>query len=138
MLYPVVKPANRPTLEKNKYDANIYYQVENKKASTIRPKLDQEGNIVPNYWKYEAGETNGLIPEYNSLRIEGEEGIKKDGKTYYYADASTILYGLQKIDGKYYFFGTDGAMVKGEVTVQTYESNGMLDSAATITFGNDG
>ena len=27
VLYPVVKFANRPTLEKNKYDANIYYKV---------------------------------------------------------------------------------------------------------------
>ena len=36
--------------EKNKYDANIYYEVENVKASIIRPKLDKDGNIIPNYW----------------------------------------------------------------------------------------
>ena len=85
VLYPVVKFSDRPTLEKNKYDANIYYKVENPNASILRPKLDMNGNIIPNYWKYEAGETNPLIPEYNSLRIEGEDGVKQGGKTYYYA-----------------------------------------------------
>ena len=92
VLYPVVKYADRPTLEKNKYDANIYYKVENPKASTLRPKLDSKGNIIPNYWKYEAGETNGLIPEYTSNRIEGENGIQENGKQYFYA------YG-RKVDG---------------------------------------
>ena len=85
VLYPVVKSADRPTLEKNKYDANIYYKVENPKASILRPKLDKDGNIIPNYWKYEAGDASSLIPEYNSLRIEGENGIQENGKQYYYA-----------------------------------------------------
>ena len=80
VLYPVVKFADRPTLEKNKYDANIYYKVENPSVSTLRPKLDAEGNIIPNYWKYDVTEENNLIPEYNSLRIEGEDGIREDGK----------------------------------------------------------
>ncbi len=85
VIYPTVKLSDRPTQEKNKYDANIYYKVEDPKVSTVRPKLDNKGNIIPNYWKYEAGSEQPLIPEYNSLRIEGEDGIKKDGKTYYYA-----------------------------------------------------
>ena len=92
VLYPIVKPADRPTLEKNKYDANIYYEVENPKASILRPKLDKEGNIIANYWKYEVGAENSLIPEYNSLRIEGEEGVTEKGKQYHYA------YG-RKVDG---------------------------------------
>jgi len=92
VLYPVVKLADRPTLEKNKYDANIYYKVENPKASTIRPKTDKEGNIIPNYWKYEASEFTNLMAEYNSLRIEGENGIEEDGKQYFY------VYG-RKVDG---------------------------------------
>ena len=85
VIYPTVKLSDRPTQEKNKYDANIYYKVEDPKVSTVRPKLDNKGNIIPNYWKYEEGSEQPLIPEYNSLRIEGEDGIKKDGKTYYYA-----------------------------------------------------
>ena len=92
VLYPVVKLKDRPTLEKNKYDANIYYQVENAKASVLRPKVDKEGNILPNYWKYEAADFSGLMAEYNSLRIEGENGIEENGKQYFY------VYG-RKVDG---------------------------------------
>ena len=92
VLYPVVKFADRPTLEKNKYDANIYYKMENANVSSIRPKTDKDGNIIPNYWKYEASEFSSLMAEYNSLRIEGENGIEEDGKQYYY------VYG-RKVDG---------------------------------------
>ena len=92
VLYPVVKFSDRPTLEKNKYDANIYYKVENASAATIRPKLDKDGQIIPNYWKYEASEFSSLMAEYNSLRIEGENGIEEDGNQYFY------VYG-RKVDG---------------------------------------
>ena len=92
VLYPVVKLSERPKQEKNKYDANIYYVMDNPKASVISPKLDENGQIVPNYWKYEAGDASSLIPEYNSLRLEGENGITEDGKQYFYA------YG-RKVDG---------------------------------------
>ena len=101
VLYPVVKFADRPTLEKNKYDANIYYKVENPKVSTLRPKLDKDGNIIPNYWKYEAGESNSLIPEYNSLRIEGENGLQKDGKQYFYAYGRRVDGGIE-VRAEYY------------------------------------
>ena len=92
VLYPVVKASERPTLEKNKYDANIYYKMENPKASVVRPKLDKDGNIVANYWKYQPGDESSLMAEYNSLRIEGENGVQKDGKQYFY------VYG-RKVDG---------------------------------------
>ena len=101
VLYPVVKFADRPTLEKNKYDANIYYKVENPSASTLRPKLDAEGNIIPNYWKYDVTEENNLIPEYNSLRIEGEDGIREDGKQYYYAYGRKVDGGIE-VRAEYY------------------------------------
>ena len=101
VLYPVVKFADRPKLEKNKYDANIYYKVENVNASTLRPKLDSKGNIVPNYWQYEAGETNSLIPEYNSLRIEGENGVEKNGKQYFYAYGRKVDGGIE-VRAEYY------------------------------------
>ena len=110
VLYPVVKGTDRPTKEKNKYDANIYYVTEDPNASTIRPKLDEDGNIIPNYWKYDESYVHPQIVEYNSLRIEGEDGITetvtkvtdngtpvydangklvKEEKTYYY------VYGIQ-------------------------------------------
>ncbi len=105
VLYPVVKNSERPTLEKNKYDANIYYKMENPKASVIRPKLDKEGNIVPNYWKYEAGSPSSLMAEYNSLRIEGENGVEKDGKQYFYAYGRKIDGGIE-VRAEYYEYYT--------------------------------
>ena len=105
VLYPIVKVADRPTLEKNKYDANIYYKVENPKASTLRPKLDKDGNIIPNYWKYEVGETSGLIPEYTSLRIEGEEGVTEKGKQYHYAYGRRVDGGIE-VRTEYYEYYT--------------------------------
>ncbi len=105
VLYPVVKFADRPKLEKNKYDANIYYQMENPNASAIRPKLNSKGEIVPNYWKYEAGEDNGLIPEYNSLRIEGEDGITEKGKQYFYAYGRKVDGGIE-VRAEYYEYYT--------------------------------
>ena len=85
VLYPVVKVSDRPTLEKNKYDANIYYKMENPGATVIRPKLDSDGNIIPNYWKYDTTDVPATVAAYDSIRIEGENGITEDGKQYYYA-----------------------------------------------------
>ena len=105
VLYPVVKVKERPTLEKNKYDANIYYKVENLKSSTIRPKLDKDGNIIPNYWKYEVGDESSLIPEYNSLRIEGENGFEEKGKQYLYAYGRKVDGGIE-VRAEYYEYYT--------------------------------
>ena len=104
VLYPVVKVKDRPTKEKNKYDANIYYVTENPKASVVVPKLEN-GQIIPNYWKYEAGEEGGLIPEYNSLRIEGENGITEDGKQYFYAYGRKVDGGIE-VRTEYYEYYT--------------------------------
>ena len=102
VLYPTVEYSYRKVMkDKNKFDANIYYLAENNKLDTIKPKLDENGNIITNYWKYEESSKSALIPDYNSLRIEGEDGIKEivldeDGNetevTYYYS------YG-RKVDG---------------------------------------
>ena len=106
VLYPVVKVKDRPTLEKNKYDANIYYVMEDAKASVIRPKLDKEGNIVPNYWKYDANAAqSSLIPEYNSLRIEGENGFEEKGVTYKYAYGRRVDGGIE-VRAEYYEYYT--------------------------------
>ena len=105
VLYPVVKVKDRPTLEKNKYDANIYYKVDNPKASVLRPKLDKEGNIIPNYWKYEAGDESSLIPAYNSLRIEGEDGFEEKGKQYFYAYGRMVDGGVE-VRTEYYEYYT--------------------------------
>lgn len=101
VLYPIVKFSERPTQEKNKYDANIYYVVDDLKASTLRPSLDENGNIIPNYWSYEAGSPSGLMAEYNSLRIEGEDGVDIDGTTYYYAYGRKVDGGIE-VRAEYY------------------------------------
>jgi oligopeptide transport system permease protein len=114
VLYPVVKSSDRPTLEKNKYDANIYYKMENPNASTIRPKLDAEGNVIPNYWKYEAGETNNLIPAYNSLRIEGEDGVTENGTQYFYAYGRKVDGGIEVRAEYYEYYIYQHNEVKGD------------------------
>ena len=105
VLYPIVKAADRPTQEKNKYDANIYYKMENPKASVVRPKLSADGEIIPNYWKYEAGSSSGLIADYNSLRIEGENGVEENGKQYYYAYGRKVDGGIE-VRAEYYEYYT--------------------------------
>lgn len=95
VLYPTVQVSQRPTLEKNKHDANIYYKMENPSATIVRPKLTN-GKIVPNYWKYEADSPSSLIADYNSLRIEGENGITgSDGTKYYYAYGRLVDGGVE-------------------------------------------
>lgn len=101
ILYPTVSFYDRPTHEKNKYDANIYYKVENLGATTLRPKVDADGNVIPNYWKYEEGKQSSLIPDYNSIRIEGEDGITENGKTYYYAYGRRVDGGIE-VRAEYY------------------------------------
>lgn len=101
ILYPVVKLSDRPTKEKNKYDANIYYEMEDPKASTIRPKVDANGKIIANYWKYEADAPSALIPEYNSIRLEGEDGFVENGTRYYYAYGRKVDGGIE-VRAEYY------------------------------------
>ncbi len=92
VLYPTVKYSDRPTKVKNLYNANIYYVVQNPDANTLRPKLDANGDIIPNYWKYDVTKLPTLAADYNSLRIEGENGFTENGKQYKY------VYG-RKVDG---------------------------------------
>ena len=107
VLYPVVSVSQRPTLEKNKYDANIYYKVDNPAAATVRPKLDFNGNIIPNYWKYDASSPSGLVAPYNSTRIEGENGIiGSDGTQYFYAYGRKVDGGIEvrALNYEYYIY----------------------------------
>ncbi len=102
VLYPIVAISERnQMLEKNKYDANIYYKVENPKAATIRPKTDSDGNIIPNYWTYAAGEATATMADYNSLRIEGENGFEENGTQYYYAYGRKVDGGIE-VRAEYY------------------------------------
>lgn len=101
VLYPIVKLSERPTIEKNKYDANIYYVTENPKVNVIRPLLDEDGNIIPNYWRHKAGSLSSLMAEYNSLRIEGEDGIMENGTQYFYVYGRRVDGGIE-VRAEYY------------------------------------
>ena len=101
VLYPIVKVSDRPTTEKNKYDANIYYKTQNPSAKTIRPKLDANGKIIPNYWKYTEETLGATIAEYNSLRIEGENGFTENGNQYFYAYGRKVDGGIE-VRAEYY------------------------------------
>ena len=123
VLYPVVYTKDRPQKEKNKYDANIYYVVENKNADTLRPLLDEEGNIIPNYWKYEEGNESRLMAPYDSLRIEGENGVTEyvpvydeNGKLMKDEDGNTVT------EPKQYFYAYGVQLPSTiEVRVEYYE-----------------
>ena len=107
VLYPTVYYYDRPTLEKNMFDANIYYKVKNPKAATLRPELDKDGNVIPNYWTYVAGQESewGTLAEYNSLRIEGQDGfidtIKVEDENGMLVDQEAVCYYAygRKVDG---------------------------------------
>ena len=101
VLYPIVKVSDRPTLEKNKYDANIYYKMVDPNATKVRPKLDANGDIIPNYWKYDTSDQSPVIAEYNSLRIEGENGFEENGTQYLYAYGRKVDGGIE-IRAEYY------------------------------------
>lgn len=66
VIYPAVDTSEF-TLASLKTDANIWYECSQKGA----PKLDKEGNFVPLY------KTTGSDGDYDSLRIEGDDGSYK-------------------------------------------------------------
>ena len=96
VIYPTVEQQDRPTTEKNKYDANIYYVTENPKASVIKPSLSLGTIFVKNYWKYNADEDLPLlVAEYNSLRIEGADGFVEGKARYFYAYGRRVENGVE-------------------------------------------
>ncbi len=104
VLYPVVEFSKRPSHTKNQHSAEYWYVAEDPAAATIRPKLDGNGDFIPNYWKHEvdATELNGTMASYDSLRIEGENGVVgEDGKNYYYVYGRIVDGGIE-VRAEYY------------------------------------
>ena len=105
VLYPIVRVSNRPKAKQDVDNANFYYKTKTEKGKTV-PDLDKDGNLVLNYWKYEAGGASPLMAEYNSKRIEGENGITgEDGKQYYYAYGRVVSGGVE-VRAEYYEYYT--------------------------------
>ena len=85
VLYPTVKKRERPTLVQDQDDANIYYKWQIVDGKT-QPALDENGQIVFNYWEYtEDMVPEGAFAEYTSkIRAAGDGEIWEDGKRHFY------------------------------------------------------
>lgn len=96
VLYPLIDDSNRPTATQDDDDANYYYKTKEVANKTVAV-LDDYGNIIPVYELIGAdaegkplvgsSENYNDVPAYNSLRIEGEDGIEINGKRYFYCYA---------------------------------------------------
>ena len=75
-------------------DANFYYLTEIVGTRT-KTVLSPEGNFILNYWRLAEDEKSALIAPYNSLRIEGENGVEEDGKRYFYVYGRKTSYGIE-------------------------------------------
>ncbi|MDD6995999.1 MAG: ABC transporter permease [Candidatus Borkfalkiaceae bacterium] len=99
VIYPTVKLSDRPEAIQDKTRANLYYKTKTVGGKT-QPVLDENNNVIPNYWKYASADgLPAVAAEYNSLRIEGENGFIENGEQVFY------IY---------------GRMVSGGVEVRTY------------------
>ena len=72
VLYPTVRKGDRPVAVQDKDDANIYYKTEKAAGGKTKPKLDENGDLILNYWRYRTDAMPSTVPEYNSFRIEGD------------------------------------------------------------------
>ncbi len=103
VLYPTVATADRPKTTQDKDNANYYYKTE-KVGNKTRPVTDENGNylLIPVYWTYTEENKSGMIADYNSIRIEGQDGfVGEDGETYYYAYGRITTSGVE-VRAEYY------------------------------------
>lgn len=93
VIYPTVRTADRPEALQDQNNANYYYKTEGTNRTQI--VYDEDGNVIPVYWTYEAG-TEATDGYTSKMRIEGEDGfVGEDGKTYYYAYARRTSSGVE-------------------------------------------
>ncbi len=89
VMYPVVAKSQRPqVIDGRKNDADYYFKTVTK-GNKIQIVYDKNGNITPAYDYYtEAYLEKYTVDNYNSLRIEGEDGFKNEsGDTCFYTYA---------------------------------------------------
>ena len=105
VLYPTVRKGDRPTAVQDADNANFYYKTK-KVGSKTQPMLDANGDFILNYFKVEKGaEASEGVPEYDSLRIEGKDGITENGTQYYYAYGRLVDGGVE-VRTEYYEYYT--------------------------------
>ena len=98
VIYPTLRLSDRPSALQNQSDANYYYKTKTVKGKT-QPVLDSAGNVQPAYWTVTA---DNLTDNYNSKRIEGQDGFVQDGETYYYMYARKVSGGDVEVRINYY------------------------------------
>ncbi len=104
VIYPTVAISDRPKDPNDAKNANYYYKTKTVKGKT-QAVLDEDGNVIPAYRKRVS--TAAANDEYNSLRIEGEDGFKgEDGNQYYYVYAriESSTYELRVNYYEYYIY----------------------------------
>ncbi len=105
VLYPVVAVNDRPQdtgLKKN--DANYYYKTVTNNNMKVTTVYDENGNVIPVYDSYLAGEAND---GYHSIRIEGKDGFTDENgdKRYYnYAIPNSTGYEVRVNYYEFYIF----------------------------------
>lgn len=110
VIYPTIRAKDRPTDKNFQKNANYYYETKSVNGKP-NPVLDENGQVKPVYYTLSEAELaealkNNRIGEYNSLRLEGENGFVKDGTTYYYVYASKVSGGDVELRVNYFEYYT--------------------------------
>ncbi len=93
VIYPTLREEDKPEASDAKKNANYYFKTESGGRGQTRIVYDENGNVIPVYWKYAAGTHDD---GYKSrMRIEGEDGFEVDGQKYYYCYGSVISSGYE-------------------------------------------
>ena len=103
VLYPTVALRNRPEALQDKNNANYYYKTQ-KISGKTRPVMDENGQPIPVYWVYSEG--NSMQAPYDSLRIEGQDGVvDENGDTIFYTYGRIVDGGVE-VRAEYYEYYT--------------------------------
>ncbi len=119
VIYPTVSLKNRPQTLTGKNDANYYFKTEakNNKVSIV---YDENGDIIPVYASYLAGEAND---EYTSvMRIEGADGfVDEDGNKRYYSYARPVSTGYEvRVNYYEYYIYQHTQILKDGITAPNF------------------
>ncbi len=128
VIYPTVRLSDRPQAEQDKTDANYYYKTTGNSRTQI--VYDDDGNVIPVYWKYVAGEASD---DYTSkMRIEGADGFEEDGVTYYYAYSRPTSSGVECRVNYYEYYIYDHLCIKQDGVTEPYFPFGTTGSGQDI------
>ncbi len=98
IIYPMVKPSDRPKVKDyRKDDANYYFKTE-VIESTLTISKDDNGDVIPVYSYFQADENGNPVSTFDryesSMRIDGD-GFEIDGQKYYYQYSRATQTGVE-------------------------------------------